>query len=158
MKPHPRIRKAIKWGGAVVSVLLLIAWVGGARLCVSVQLRSGTIVSIGSGQVLVIKSSAYLPWQLEGTPKMRMTNVSGSPFHWWTTHTWSPAANVKTTYDGYPLWPIALVCTAIATAAWISDAIIRRRMRAGRCPNCHYDRTGLAAAAVCPECGAAAPV
>jgi len=30
MKPHPRIRKTIKWGGAAVTVLLVVAWVGSA--------------------------------------------------------------------------------------------------------------------------------
>ncbi len=28
MKPHPRIRKTIKWGGAVVTVLLVVVWGG----------------------------------------------------------------------------------------------------------------------------------
>ena len=28
VKPHPRIRKMVKWGGAVASVLLMGAWVG----------------------------------------------------------------------------------------------------------------------------------
>ena len=28
MKPHPRVRKTIKWGGAVVTVLLLLVWFG----------------------------------------------------------------------------------------------------------------------------------
>ncbi len=27
MKPHPRIRKTIKWGGAVVTVVLVVVWV-----------------------------------------------------------------------------------------------------------------------------------
>ena len=28
MKPHPKIRKTIKWGGAVVTVLLVVVWIG----------------------------------------------------------------------------------------------------------------------------------
>ncbi len=28
MKPHPRIRKTVKWGGAVVTVLLAAMWIG----------------------------------------------------------------------------------------------------------------------------------
>src|SRR4051812_37657088 len=28
MKPHPRIRKTIKWGGAVLTVLLVALWIG----------------------------------------------------------------------------------------------------------------------------------
>jgi hypothetical protein len=29
MKPHPRIRKTIKWGGAAVTVLLVVLWIAG---------------------------------------------------------------------------------------------------------------------------------
>ena len=28
MKPHPRIRKTIKWGGAAATVLLVVVWIG----------------------------------------------------------------------------------------------------------------------------------
>src|SRR5438045_122692 len=28
MKPHPRIRKAIKWGGAAVTVFFVVVWIG----------------------------------------------------------------------------------------------------------------------------------
>jgi hypothetical protein len=30
VKPHPRIRKTIKWGGAAVTVLLAVVWIGSA--------------------------------------------------------------------------------------------------------------------------------
>src|SRR5581483_8527771 len=30
MKPRPRIRKTIKWGGAAVTVLLVVVWIGSA--------------------------------------------------------------------------------------------------------------------------------
>ena len=36
MKPHPRIRKTIKWGGAAVTVLLVVVWIGsgwGSAMC-----------------------------------------------------------------------------------------------------------------------------
>ena len=41
MKPHPRIRKTIKWGGAVVTVLLVVVWIASgwwfARLTLSMD-------------------------------------------------------------------------------------------------------------------------
>jgi hypothetical protein len=52
-----------------------------------------------------------------------------------------------------PLWPLVILAGFVATLAWLVDALARRRERAGRCPNCNYDRAGLAAGAVCPECG-----
>jgi uncharacterized OB-fold protein len=38
--------------------------------------------------------------------------------------------------------------------AWWLDAKARRRILLNLCPNCSYDRAGLAMGAVCPECGA----
>ena len=31
MKPHPRIRKTIKWGGAAVTLLLVVVWIDSIR-------------------------------------------------------------------------------------------------------------------------------
>ena len=63
-----------------------------------------------------------------------------------------------------PLWPgFALNSVIFAAVGYglsrLSRSLYlrnrhRRRSRAGKCPECNYDRTGLAAGAVCPECGA----
>lgn len=54
-----------------------------------------------------------------------------------------------------PLWiPTAVACGA-SLLCRRQDALARRRAGAGRCVKCHYDRSGLAAGAVCPECGCA---
>ena len=110
MKPHPRIRKTIKWGGAVVTVLLVGVWVD------SIQ----EIVTTG------------------GEPRPRGL---------WRWHHLGIAC-------GLP--PVLACLSTIATvAAWKLDVLARRRERLGCCPECNYDRTGLASDAKCPECGAA---
>ena len=53
------------------------------------------------------------------------------------------------------LWPIALCALGVTAFARYLDTLARRRARIGFCPKCNYDRTGLAAGAVCPECGSA---
>jgi hypothetical protein len=54
-----------------------------------------------------------------------------------------------------PLW-IPLAMTALpAGFLWRADRQRRALLKRGGCPNCHYDRTGLAAGAPCPECGRA---
>ena len=55
-----------------------------------------------------------------------------------------------------PLWFPALLSLLATAAAWRADAKYLRRAREGACLACGYDRAGLAAGAVCPECGAAA--
>jgi len=49
---------------------------------------------------------------------------------------------------------LALPAIAICIVAWRRNARRRRLIAAGFCP-CGYNRAGLAAGVVCPECGAA---
>jgi hypothetical protein len=59
-----------------------------------------------------------------------------------------------------PIFPGVVLNTALYGAAWwavlFSPGVIRRerRRRRGACLACGYDRRGIAAGAVCPECGA----
>jgi hypothetical protein len=75
-----------------------------------------------------------------------------------TTGTWPPQTTRRTQYTVY--WPGLFTLVGMAgalVAVLISVAMfVRRCARTGRllCPKCRYDRTGLAAGAVCPECGA----
>ena len=58
-----------------------------------------------------------------------------------------------------PLWfgfALNTICfAALAWGVWRGPSVIRRhrRRRAGWCVGCGYDLKGLAAGAVCPECG-----
>lgn len=58
-----------------------------------------------------------------------------------------------------PLWPLAAGSFLATAIAWRLDTLAHRRARGGvnLCPKCTYDRTGLAADAKCPECGALPP-
>jgi len=56
-------------------------------------------------------------------------------------------------YLDVPLW-FPLILAILPTAfAWRLDTLARRRARVGLCAHCHYDRRGLVAGVVCPECG-----
>ena len=50
-----------------------------------------------------------------------------------------------------PLWFVALLAAAPIGWRWHRDR--RERLGRGHCPKCGYDLVGLAAGAVCPECG-----
>jgi hypothetical protein len=55
-----------------------------------------------------------------------------------------------------PLWWLIVPPLFMTAAAWRLDLLAGRRARLNLCPTCHYDRTGLAPGAACPECGAGA--
>jgi hypothetical protein len=51
MKPHPRIRKTVKWGGAAVSVVLMVVWVGSRWFFADVSTARGTGVGVAAGRL-----------------------------------------------------------------------------------------------------------
>ncbi len=154
MRPHPRIRKTIKWCGAAVTVLLVVVWIGSGACLVS---YGGTPIdawswTLGEGGVAV---DGYTPQA--NTGGTIVTNVPGwearrTPFllAWGFKVEHSPVGFWR---FFVPLWiPVAgsMFCTAIA---YRLDILARRRARLATCPKCNYDRTGLARDAQCPECG-----
>jgi hypothetical protein len=162
MKPHPRIRKTIKWGGAAVTVLLVVAWVGSGWLACGWQARDGRAIFATAGAI---------GWVVYGQPDSDgvTTTMVRSRSSWFLTSTsqapWSfsrPAPGAVT-HGGIvrlllPLWPLVVGASLVTAIAWRLDALARRRARGGLnlCPNCNYDRAGIAADALCPECGAPA--
>jgi len=163
MKPHPRIRKTVKWGGAVVSVVLLVVWVVSGWYTVYCGTTHGWDVYFNAGMC----DSVYYPnyrsgrssWYIDR--RERAFSRDPAPFTLvWTfpsvsSEQWSVGGDPATCVR-IPLWtPVALSGLA-TTMAWRLDTLARRRARVGLCRTCSYDRTGLAPGAVCPECGAAA--
>ena len=157
MKPRPRIRKTLKWGGAVLSALLLVAWVGSgaweqyAPLGPSHFLRLGHgRVEAGTSRIIVIDPNDTV------TQAMRIGTLMPAPrpagLRWWFS--WNRSSS--SWQLGVPLWVPAGVFLLVTATAWRLDTLARRRARIGLCPNCNYDRTGLAPGALCPECGAPA--
>jgi hypothetical protein len=144
MKPHPRIRKTIKWGGAVVTVLLLVAWVGsGWWVCA----RSGShsILAVAAGDFEV---HAWAGAPAPATERWIFGELGSRP-RWSGGFTW-----VKNGIEAHlPLWIPLIACGATTVVAFRFDALARHRARQNLCPNCNYDRAGIAGDAKCPECG-----
>ena len=149
MKPHPRIRKTIKYGGAALTVLLVVVWIGSGWWTASWSPFADLTVWCSKGHVV-----AYTYDDRHFAPE--------TPF-WFTSRATAltiprwivmQAGSCRRVY--VPLW-IPVLPTVILTAlAFCLDTLARRRERIGYCPKCHYDRAGIASDAVCPECGAAA--
>ena len=160
MKPHPRIRKTVKWGGAAVTVLLVVVWIGSGWVATgwsqqtmrSVYLNQGALIIRWFTPADVTPSGTWRwaphPWKLSW--KSQYLHSRGVP------PVLTPGevpVSFETIAASFPLWWGVAVMLLITLPAWYFDALARRRARLGRCPKCNYDRTGLAAGAVCPECG-----
>ncbi len=166
MKPHPRIRKTIKWGGAVVTVLLVVVWIGSGWWEVWTP-----VAFVRAGELGLIKRAYTLPPVGTTLPRtIPPTPLPTASVAWRLKLTpfalnWTPRPLLQSVTTGYSrvliqaelvtLWPFALVGVVCVLTSLVLDLLLSRRHGFGRCPKCNYDRTGLAAGAVCPECGAA---
>ena len=149
MKPHPRIRKTIKWGGAVVCAMILALWVVSGWWWFMVRTGNGWASGFDNGRIALLRSPLPVTWRT-GVFFEGMRNPPH--FLWWFdfgSHGWDWSIII-------PLWAIAAPLAGITAIAWRFDTLARRRARVGLCPKCRYDRAGLAPGAVCPECGSAA--
>jgi hypothetical protein len=151
MRPHPRIRKTVKWGGTAVTVLLVVVWVGSGWVCAEWIRANGNDVYLEAGK---------LGMRVIGDPKWANAPV-GVQFGFtcfevvWGVH-WSASPGVPS-YLYIPLWLPSCLISVPTILMWRLDTLARRRAKLNRCAKCDYDRTGLAIGAVCPECGSAPP-
>lgn len=63
MKPHPRIRKTIKWGGAAVTVLLVVVWIWDGQLYVNwMSYREKSVNPIWQPLAVALLATATAWW------------------------------------------------------------------------------------------------
>jgi heme A synthase len=149
MKPHPtppphRIRKTIKWGGAAVTVLLVVVWIGSGWITVGYQYPRGGI-SVGAGLLFTADFDAPSPGRRSEFVLVTL------PFDWRWWGVYFEGGDIR--QIAMPIWAFAASAAAVTACAWRLDTLARRRAPLNLCPRCNYDRTGLAKDAVCPECG-----
>jgi hypothetical protein len=147
MKPHPRIRKTIKWGGAGVTALLLVAWIIGGWRSFYVWYTPTTAIRVSRGRAEV---THVIAGRSIGTTIVRGT-ARPEPFR--LEWAWSSYSSQYSWIVCVPLWMPGAAMFIVFGLAWRQDAIARRRERAHLCPKCGYDRTGILKDAKCPECG-----
>ncbi len=148
-----RVRKTVKWGGAGLSVVLLVVWIASARWKVE-WTSEGTIrVAIAYGSCIVAdydrQREVFAQMKAMGLAHTWEVVAVDGPFHWWFHALTAPGVRVV----HLPLWLPCLLSLLATAAAWRADAKYLRRVREGGCPACGYDRAGLAAGSLCPECG-----
>ena len=152
MRPDPRIRKAVKWGGAGATILLLAAW--------AVTMRWGMIwISpqwFGNSQLLLHAARGEMTLGLHDVYSERF-----QPFcTFFDTRPsvdtgWS--GRIESNFDDrltrISLWSTALIAGSASVLAWGLELFAARRLRLNLCPRCNYDLSTLSTTTPCPECG-----
>jgi hypothetical protein len=146
MKPHPRIRKTVKWGGAACVVGLCVIVFVSRWWCIVWPRADGLWWDVGCGCTTI----GYDKYGLN-EPGLRLARVARPGWDWWFD--WGPASN-GWQYD-LPLWIPAALLLVLVAIAWRLDAIAFLREHPHLCRKCRYDRTGLQPGTPCPECGGA---
>ncbi|MFM9996191.1 MAG: hypothetical protein ACKVU4_10360 [Phycisphaerales bacterium] len=147
MKRRGRVRRAAKWAGLSVSLLIAAAWVTSARyeiLCrfdtrprkYTLHLECGVFNAWGGIE------KAYAPARTSFRRKSRWDFIPPRPL---------PRFAIDSRGFGLtlPLW-LPLVLTAVP-GVWLWR--LDRRASPGCCAACGYDLAGLTPGAACPECG-----
>ncbi|HEX2838323.1 MAG TPA: hypothetical protein VHN77_09380 [Phycisphaerales bacterium] len=146
MRPHPRIRKAIKWGGPVVALSVATLLLLSTRSVMLYTVREDDMIALYAGRAQLLVNYG------DGLS----TNETGFMFYLRQSDIeWLPSLLTGT--NGYilsvPLWLPFVLITLPTALAWRLDTIATRRAKLGACPTCSYPRTGLAPSSPCPECG-----
>ena len=139
----------------MVSVLLVVVWIG-SGWCNSGDLKlwSRTTLPVESWVSIVHGSIAAGSWRYAPFAFHLVVPFDQPPCEPWSltlSSSWS--RNASGWHMVVPLWPVVACAAACTLGAWWKDSRALARKRACLCPNCNYDRTGLAVGAVCPECG-----
>ena len=145
------VRKTVKWGGAGLTVLLVVVWIGSGWFSLTRGAMSGMTTTVGNG--CFVRFPFFAP-DLTDEPFWKWSKKDS--FSLESRFMWNRLG--RSYHVQLPLWPLPLLSLLATAAAWRVDLKYLRRAREGACPACGCDRAGLAAGAVCPECGAAPSV
>ena len=145
IKPKRR-RRSLKWVGLVTSLVLIVVWGLSFGGIVRYTGRSWT-VGVGKGKAVIVVSN--LPHESTGFEFQRPGQLFLGHLSTW----WEPEPIRRTssaTWIVVLLWIPLLVVALPAAWLWWRGSSAKRP---NHCSHCGYDRAGLAAGSLCPECG-----
>ncbi len=168
-----RVRKTLKWGGAAATVLLVVVWVGSARYYADWNNARDTHVALEAGRIVIGRDPYVRVFAaLRDRPTESNVAYANGKYREARRHALLPhrlgSFTITWRFNHFmsngawwvwvPLWMIWMPVAAVTLLAWLTDIGNRRRSRRRRgfCAICGYDRAGIPADAVCPECGGAA--
>lgn len=142
-----RPRSSIKWSCTVLTVLLLVVWVGSAWWVVSTPVTKTFAGVIAAGQVTIVFDAREYIYEVEDF----YFGKTSRPFAWSFGYLILSDAPL-TVLVFIPLWAIATLTALLSAWLWYRD----RRRGPGLCGSCGYDLRGNTRG-VCPECGGKGP-
>ena len=147
MKSSRRFRAAIKWTGAVVTVLLLTGWLASRWYVVSLYLMPTINLGFYRGNLHIGWDT---PWSI--IPNTCMGDLLWYPGPFRYEMGYSSPYNI---YAGFniPMWLVLPIAGLPTLWMFRTDRRRRRAEQINHCPKCGYSRTGLPADRACPECG-----
>lgn len=153
MRPHPRIRKVVKWGGLAVGsaiVTLMVLTSGSEWAWGWWQPGRARRICACEGVVTYWSFPApESPRPMVVTPGWQSRRTGAYRIRWWIDR-----LQVSTgTFAQFPLWMPASASLMLTGTVWYLEIRDLRRARVGLCRACGYDLAGLSGAATCPECG-----
>ncbi len=165
MKPHPKLRKALKW--LCASVCAAIMFVSLVTLWLPLNLKSfGHRFDFGHHHEVQISSGALVMYHMRlppfpGAPSSvfefaPISDIAWTKFYGDPSAVWVqvPVRNRSGFIASVPLWMFVAASAGLTSLLWWRDRSIERRIASGMCPQCGYNRLGLEKASKCPECGA----
>jgi len=145
-----RLRSTIKWSGTVLTVLLLVVWVGSAWWMAGFTLEPTGTLAAYAGKVSI---SWQEPWSIIPVDgRLHRPRRHSEPFSWWFDASRATMGGVTRTGIAIPIWVLVVLFATPTLWLWRCD----RRRRPGLCLKCGYDLRG-ADHKVCPECGTPPP-
>ncbi|MBX3380165.1 MAG: hypothetical protein KF805_08710 [Phycisphaeraceae bacterium] len=167
MKPHPKIRKTVKWAGAVLTgILLLLAacsvpwvvrwrgqngwWVG--LIPFAFQFGHNSSPNAGpfgwDGYVIQSDWSPFLHFEFNTQDRYWGTSLTGV-----LSGKVASPSGTRYWYARVPIYALLIPILLSTGIAWRLDFIARRRARVGACAICGYDLSAASPNSNCPECG-----
>lgn len=137
----------MKWGSTALTVMILAVWIASAWVTVvwfHPRVHAG-----------LVQGSGLIGGPVPGRPMGFSSEVHSYSFRWWNWW-WDSNSRLYTWRLLFPFWILGVPPLLTAAITWRLDR--GGRKRPGSCGKCGYDRVGLAADAVCPECGEASTV
>jgi hypothetical protein len=155
--PRARLNRTVRWSATILCVVAILVYTLGLFRVLAFQPGIGRLsfAELDRGQVVVRWDSVPYrlgPWQLHSSP---VAQVRHGPWAQSLRVGWSRTTRPNGSFTYmifFPFWVVLACCLPLAIVAWIVHAKAGRR--AGACPCCNYDLSGLPPGSPCPECAA----